>query len=97
MEGSDSKEAETETEGSGSAGGNRKTKMDKTYIDIFLKDRPHAMPLTYATPNPIINSMFDRKIALYEVDCEFREYLRRQSIIRGYAEVQREVADDEDE
>ena len=55
------------------------------------------MPLTYATPNPIINSMFDRKIALYEVDCEFREYLRRQSIIRGYADYQLEVTDDEAE
>ena len=41
--------------------------------------------------------MFASHIAQYEVDCEFRDYLQRQSLIMGYAEYQLEVTDDEDE
>ena len=99
MEGSGSKE-EAKMKVSESAGGNGKTKMvtrrlDKMSIDIILKDHPPFKPFTYTTHNPFIQCMFAGDIAQYEVDCEFHEYLRRQSIIRGYAEYQLEVTDDE--
>jgi hypothetical protein len=100
MEGSGSKEAKMEV--SESAGRNGKTKMvtrrlDKMSIDFILKDRPPVKPFTCTTLNPFLECMFASDIAQYEVDCEFHEYLRRQSIIRGYAEYQLEVTDDEDE
>jgi len=99
MEGSGSKE-EAKMKVSESAGGNGKTKMvtrrlDKMSIDIILKDHPPFKPFTYTTHNPFIQCMFASDIAQYEVDCEFHEYLRRQSIIRGYAEYQLEVTHDE--
>ncbi|CAL4910306.1 unnamed protein product [Urochloa decumbens] len=110
-EGSGSKKAETEDtesreevkmEVSESAGGNGKTKMVtrrmyKESIDVLLNLHPLVKPFTFTTSDPLMRGMFARRNAEYEVDCEFQQYLRIQSVLKGYAEYQLEVTDDEDE
>ena len=81
--------------------GNWKTKMvtmrlDKRSIDSIVK-RPTVKPFTFPTPIPNLRGIFAREISNYEVECEFHEYLRRQSIISGYADYHLEVTDDEAE
>jgi len=91
-------EEEAKMEDSESAVGNRKTKMvtqrlDKKSIHIFKNQPP---------PKPLIDNslyvnqrMIDIITAHDEVDRVLLEYLQCHSSIKGYAEVQLEVTDDE--
>lgn len=93
---SQSKE-EAKMEDSESAVGNRKTKMvtkrlDKKSIDIF--SQPPPKPLIHNSPY-MNRHMIDIITARDEVDRVFLEYLKCHSSIKGYAEVQLEVTDDE--
>ena len=93
-------EEEAKMEDSESAVGNRKTKMvtkrlDKKSIHIFKNQPP---------PKPLIDNslyvnqhMIDIITAHDEVNCVFHEYLQCHSLIKGYAEYQVEVTDDEDD
>jgi flagellar biosynthesis component FlhA len=93
---SQSKE-EAKMEDSESAVGNSKTKMatkrlDKKSIDIF-KNQPPPKPLI--SNSLYVNQLLDVVTYHDEVQRVFLEYLEYHSSIKGYAEVQEEVTDDE--
>ncbi|CAD6341123.1 unnamed protein product [Miscanthus lutarioriparius] len=91
---------EAKMEDSESAVRNRKTKMvtkrlDKKSIDILM-NQPPPKPVIYNTLY-VNQHMIDMITAHDEVDCVFLEYLQCHSFIKGYAEYQVEVTDDEDD
>ncbi|KAG2640516.1 hypothetical protein PVAP13_2KG097600 [Panicum virgatum] len=79
-------------------GGDRKTMMvtqrlDEKCIDL-LKNRPRPKPIPY--DKYLTNRRtIDAITAMDKVDRLFHGYLQYQSIIKGYAEYQLEVPDDE--
>ncbi|XP_066370710.1 uncharacterized protein [Miscanthus floridulus] len=91
---------EAKMKDSESAVRNRKTKMvtkrlDKKSIDT-LRKQPPPKPVIYNTRyvNP---HLLDMITAHDEVNCVFHEYLQCHSLIKGYAEYQVEVTDDEND
>ncbi|XP_072147025.1 uncharacterized protein [Setaria viridis] len=95
-----SQSEEAKMEDSESAVGNRKTKMvtyrvDKKTID-FLKNHPPLKPPPIGACEPELRQRFIDITAPYvEVERVLLEYLQCHYSIKGYAEVQLEVTDDE--
>ena len=71
-------------------------RLSNEFVQEFIQTHPPIRPFTHSTSNHI-QRLLAHHIAEYEVKCELHAYWQSQCDIKGYAEYQVEVTDDEDD